>query len=183
MHCISVWGAVWHLPGYDNRDRAYTSISKDTVSTNDMDIFRVERLWKNQSGAMFAFGYHYLRPHETFHEPTRKFFDNEVFRVPLYEVLPLDTIWRECWVLEPGVWCRGRPLNAMEEHVYICEYRVDKSARLFNKISKPKHAVCTKYYAFHSFDLRLKASRTFTVILFFYLFLKRSYSTLFCKNN
>ena len=133
------------------------------VSTQDMDIFRVERLWKNEAGAMFAFGYHYLRPHETFHEPTRRFFDNEVFRVPLYEVLPLDTIWRECWLMDPASFCRGRPLAAEEDHVYICEYRVDKSARLFNKISKPKHAVCTKYYAFHLFDLRLRISRTYTV--------------------
>lgn len=137
------------------------------ASTKDMDIFRVERLWKNKSGAMFAFGYHYLRPHETFHEPTRRFFDNEVFRVPLYEVLPLDTIWRECWVMDPISFCRGRPLAAQEEHVYICEYRVDKTARLFNKISKPKHGVCTKYFAFHNFDLRLRISRTFTVSRFY----------------
>ena len=31
VYCISVWGAVWHLPGYDDRDRAYTSISKEDM--------------------------------------------------------------------------------------------------------------------------------------------------------
>ena len=77
-----------------------------TSSTQDMDIFRVERLWTNEAGQKFAFGYHYLRPHETFHEPSRKFYDNEVFRVPLYEVLPLDTIWRQCWVMDPATFCR-----------------------------------------------------------------------------
>jgi histone-lysine N-methyltransferase ASH1L len=139
----------------------YKTVDKN-ISADDMDIFRVERLWINEVGKMFAFGYHYLRPHETFHEPTRRFFDNEVFRVPLYEVLPLDTIWRQCWVMDPPSFCRGRPNSAEEQHVYICEYRVDKTARLFNKISKPKYPVCTKFYAFNDFDLRLKVTRAYT---------------------
>ena len=84
----------------------YKSVDPDLVSTQDMDIFRVERLWVNEAGKKFAFGYHYLRPHETFHEPSRKFYDNEVFRVPLYEVLPLDTIWKQCWVMDPVTFCR-----------------------------------------------------------------------------
>ena len=137
------------------------------ISTDDMDIFRIERLWINEKGERFAFGHHYLRPHETFHEPNRKFFRNEVFRVPLYEVLPLDTIWGQCWVLDYAAFCKGRPIGAVEEHVYICEYRVDKSARLFNKISKPKYPVCTKKFAFDHFDQRLKPSRIYTVSIFF----------------
>ena len=133
------------------------------ISTDDMDIFRIERLWINEKGERFAFGHHYLRPHETFHEPNRKFFRNEVFRVPLYEVLPLDTIWGQCWVLDLPTYCKGRPLGSVEEHVYICEYRVDKSARLFNKISKPKYPICTKKFAFDHFDQRLKPSRVYNV--------------------
>merc|ERR1719471_1878893 len=140
----------------------YKTVEPSLVSTHDMDIFRVERLWTNSEGKKFAFGYHYLRPHETFHEPSRKFYDNEVFRVPLYEVLPLDTIWSQCWVMDPTTFCRGRPNEAREEHVYICEYRVDKTARLFNKISKPKHPICTKFYAFTDFDLKLKLTRSYT---------------------
>ena len=30
------------------------------------------------SGEKFAFGHMYVRPHETFHEPSRKFYPNEV---------------------------------------------------------------------------------------------------------
>ena len=140
----------------------YQTVSSD-VSTSDMDIFRIERLWVNEKGERFAFGHHFLRPHETFHEPSRKFFRNEVFRVPIYEVLPLDTIWGQCWVLDLNTFCRGRPFGAVEGHVYICEYRVDKGARLFNKISKPKHSLCTKEYAFDHFDQKLRPARTYTV--------------------
>ena len=83
----------------------YKTVSS-SASTQDMDIFRVERLWINEAGKKFAFGYHYLRPHETFHEPSRKFFDNEVFRVPIYEVLPIDSIYGRCWVMDPVTFCR-----------------------------------------------------------------------------
>ena len=137
--------------------------SAGDVSTDDMDIFRIERLWTNSDGERFAFGHHYLRPHETFHEPSRKFFSNEVFRVPIHEVLPLDSIWKQCWVLDIPTFTKGRPIGSVEEHVYICEYRVDKTARLFNKISKPKYPTCTKWFAFDYFDLKLKPQRTYTV--------------------
>ena len=59
------------------------------------------------SGERFAFGYHYLQPNETYHEPTRKFFRNEVFRIPIYEVLPLETIWQQCWVMDIQSFCRA----------------------------------------------------------------------------
>ncbi len=84
----------------------YKSVDPTTASPLDMDIFRVERLWEDERGDRFAFGHHYLRPHETFHEPSRKFFRNEVFRVPIYEVLPLDTIWGKCCVLDVNTYCR-----------------------------------------------------------------------------
>lgn len=84
-------------------------------------------------------------------------------RVPLYEVVPLDLIMGHCWVLDLNTYCKGRPVGAPEEHVYICEYRVDKSAHLFSKIAKLRHSICTKTYAFETFDTRLNPKRTYTV--------------------
>ena len=107
----------------------FRTADPSATAVDDMDIFRVERLWRDESGQRFAFGHHYLRPRETYHEPSRRFFPNEVFRVPIYEVLPLDSVWARCWVLDPQTFCRGRPVGAVEEHVYICEHRVDKGAR------------------------------------------------------
>ncbi|XP_063215904.1 uncharacterized protein LOC134527289 isoform X2 [Bacillus rossius redtenbacheri] len=128
----------------------------------DLDIFRIERLWKDHSGDRFVFGHHYLRPHETYHEPTRKFFANEVMRVPLYEIVPVELVMGHCWVLDLNTYCKGRPVGAPEEHVYICEYRVDKTAHLFSKIAKPRVNICTKSYAFDAFDQRLRPQRTYT---------------------
>ncbi|XP_073978076.1 histone-lysine N-methyltransferase ash1 isoform X3 [Rhodnius prolixus] len=128
----------------------------------DCDIFKIERLWKDEKGDRFAFGHHYLRPHETFHEPTRKFFPNELMRVPLYEVVPVELVMGLCYVLDLNTYCKGRPLGANPEHIYVCEYRVDKAARMFAKIPRPKHSnVSTKSYAFELYDQRLKPLRTY----------------------
>lgn len=128
----------------------------------DCDIFRIERLWKDKKGNRFAFGHHYLRPHETFHEPTRKFFPNELMRVPLYEVVPVDLVMGHCTVLDLNTYCKGRPIGSSPEHTYICEYRVDKNARIFAKIPKPKLSnICTKSYAFEMYDIRLKPQRNY----------------------
>ncbi|KAF2353483.1 SET domain [Trinorchestia longiramus] len=148
-----------HKPG-ERHQPAYRS-AKDT-KPHDLLIFKIENLWIDQKGDKFAFGHHYLRPHETFHEPWRKFFPNEVIRSPLCDILPLDMIVNHCWVLDLNTYCRGRPIEAQEEHVYVCEYRVDKSARVFSKISKPKYPICTKSFAFITFPTRLKPQRTYT---------------------
>lgn len=83
-------------------------------------------------------------------------------RVPLYEAVPVELIIEHCWVMDLNTFCKGRPTDAPEDHIYICEYRVDKTARLFSKVSKSKFPVCTKSYAFERFNIRLKMSRTYT---------------------
>lgn len=85
-------------------------------------------------------------------------------RVPLYEAVPVELIIRHCWVLDMNTFCRGRPIEAAEEHIYICDFRVDKTARLFSKAlkSKSQFQTCMKSYAFEMFDTRIKVSRTYT---------------------
>jgi histone-lysine N-methyltransferase ASH1L len=73
--------------------------------------------------------------------------------------------------MDLATFCKGRPKGALEEDVYICEYRVDKKARLFDKIPKSSSksnsknkfpAICTKWFAFDSFDIKLKPVRSYT---------------------
>ncbi|XP_065205528.1 histone-lysine N-methyltransferase ash1-like [Planococcus citri] len=129
---------------------------------DDCDIFRVERLWINEKGERMSFGHHYLRPHETYHEPSRKFFTNEVVHIPLYEAVPLDLIMGQCYVLGLSTYRKGRPIDSDPEHIYICEFRVDKQARVFYRLPSPKQPkVCTKNYAFDTFDIPLKPVRTY----------------------
>ncbi|XP_017884919.1 histone-lysine N-methyltransferase ash1 isoform X2 [Ceratina calcarata] len=137
----------------------YKTIQKPDYE--QMDIFRIERLWKNTEGERFVFGHHYLRPHETYHEPTRKFYENEVVCAPLYEAVPCDLVAERCWVLDPHTYCKGRPVGSTPEHTYVCEYRVDRAARLFTRVARARHQVCTKPYAFEMFPQRIKHYRTY----------------------
>lgn len=138
----------YRLLSYINRDR--------------LDIFRIEKLWKNEKEERFAFGHHYFRPHETHHSPSRKFYHNELFRVPLYEIIPLEAVVGTCCVLDLYTYCKGRPKGAKEQDVYICDYRLDKSAHLFYKIHRNRYPVCTKSYAFDHFPKRLTPKRDFS---------------------
>uniref|UniRef100_S4RMW4 BAH domain-containing protein n=1 Tax=Petromyzon marinus TaxID=7757 RepID=S4RMW4_PETMA len=96
-------------------------------------------------GERFAFGHHYLRPQQTHHAPSRRFYRNELFRVPMYEVVPLRAVVELCWVMDLYTYCKeiactGRPKGAEEQDVYICDYRLDKSAHLFYKIHRNRYA-------------------------------------------
>uniref|UniRef100_A0A8C4NHN1 Histone-lysine N-methyltransferase ASH1L n=1 Tax=Eptatretus burgeri TaxID=7764 RepID=A0A8C4NHN1_EPTBU len=130
--------------------------------TMKLDIFRVEKLWKNEKGERCAFGHHYLRPQQTHHAPSRRFYHNELFRVPLYEVVPLHAVVGICWVMDLYTYCKGRPKGAQEEDIYICDYRLDKSAHLFYKIHRNRYPICTKPYAFDHFAKKLAPKRDFS---------------------
>ncbi|CAJ0965827.1 unnamed protein product [Ranitomeya imitator] len=132
------------------------------INREKLDIFRIEKLWKNEKGERFAFGHHYFRPHETHHSPSRKFYQNELFRVPLYEIIPLEAVVGTCCVLDLYTYCKGRPKGVKEPDVYICDYRLDKSAHLFYKIHRNRFPVCTKTYAFHHFPKKLTPKRDFS---------------------
>lgn len=131
-------------------------------------------------------GCHYLRPKETFHEPTRRFYPNEILRSPVTEYVPIELIHGRCWVVDPATYCKGRPIgmcffnftfglmllnilcsisksctlcvDCLEEHLYICEFRVDKTARIFNKIGRAQHTNIQPF-AFRFFETRVKIQR------------------------
>ncbi|XP_028565224.2 histone-lysine N-methyltransferase ASH1L isoform X1 [Podarcis muralis] len=132
------------------------------INRERLDIFRIEKLWKNEKEERFAFGHHYFRPHETHHSPSRKFYHNELFRVPLYEIIPLEAVVGTCCVLDLYTYCKGRPKGVKEQDVYICDYRLDKSAHLFYKIHRNRYPVCTKSYAFDHFPKRMTPKRDFS---------------------
>ncbi|WAR00391.1 ASH1L-like protein [Mya arenaria] len=147
----------------ENQSKRYSYKKSGGLNKDKMDIFRIERLWKNDKGEKFAFGHTYVRPHETFHEPNRKFFPNEVFRTPLYEIFPLDSIVGYCCVLDLLTYCKGRPKGHRDDDIYICEYRMDKTLHLFYKISpKQRIPVNTKSYCFEMYEKRLNPKRTYS---------------------
>lgn len=131
------------------------------IKLANLDIFQIERMWTDENGKQFVWGHHFYRPQDTYHEPSRKFFVNELCHSPLEEAIPIWAVVGRCWVLDITTFCKGRPVDAVEEHVYICEYRVDRTASLFSKNARTKFPVCTRRFAFKTFVTRLKPQRTY----------------------
>lgn len=140
------------------------------VVSPEFDILCVERLWIDDQGVGQASGFYYIRPNETFHEPSRSFFHNEVFRIPSSnDPLPIDSFVRPCYVVDQTTFRRGRPISdnvprVRHEDMFICEFRVDRSARNFSKIQRAKlHRVNTKSYCFDNFIEPLIIRRDYKV--------------------
>eukprot|EP00732_Lithocolla_globosa_P002245 Lithocolla_globosa_v1_NODE_1416_length_2594_cov_2.861417.p1 type:complete len:788 gc:universal NODE_1416_length_2594_cov_2.861417:2424-61(-) len=73
-------------------------------------------------------GCHYLFPEQTFHVPTRKFFENEVFKTTATNIEVFGSSLRgHCLVLSCRDFCRGRPVgwndSSLQRDVYVCESR------------------------------------------------------------
>ncbi|CAF1039536.1 unnamed protein product [Rotaria sordida] len=139
-----------------------------SLTSPEYDILFVERLWIDDYGIGQASGFYYIRPNETFHEPNRKFFPNEVFRFPSSnDPLPISSIVRPCFVLDIGTYCKGKPISdnssrVLSSDLFICEYRVDKSARTFTRLLKSRHyGINTKSYCFDNYVERLSIKRDY----------------------
>lgn len=133
------------------------------VFKSEVDIFQVERLYIDEKGQKFIFGHHYLRPSESFHEPNRKFFTNEVLSSPLGGSAPIESVKGICIVMDLATYCKGRPIGVREEDIYICEFKVCKKARNFSKIGKNYFAINTRSYCFQHFEEKINPKRQFSV--------------------
>ena len=140
-------------------------IRKEETSTKE-EIFSIERLWFDEHHVARASGFYYLRPMETFHEANRKFFSNELFRFPsTNDSIAINTILRPCYVLDAGTFSKGKPLAEYTSRIssrdlFICEYRVDKSARTFTRMPKSKQmTINTKAYCFDNYIEKLSMKR------------------------
>jgi len=146
--------------GPDGKERprkTYKTAGK--IVPSECDIFRIQELIRDAKGNRFAYGYNYLRPYETFHEPSRRFYPNELLKAPIVEQVSIDLIHGVCWVVDTATYCKGRPKGCVEEDLYICDFRVDKGARAFAKVGKNSQVTCTKRYAFDHFESKLKIQR------------------------
>lgn len=78
------------------------------------------------SGSRYVFGNYYARPHETFCEPTRRFWKNELIQTPLYGTLPLSAVVARCLVVDSSVYCKGRPIapHYRDEDMFVCDWKV-----------------------------------------------------------
>ncbi|XP_071547124.1 protein polybromo-1 isoform X2 [Panulirus ornatus] len=100
----------------------------------DYPILHIERLWTNSEGRQMVYGCNYYRPAETFHQPNRKFFEQEVFKTDQHHAYPLTEVIGKCYVLPLVDYIKMKPEDVDEKEVYVCESRYNSRNRFFKKI-------------------------------------------------
>ncbi|KAI5109113.1 polybromo 1, like isoform X1, partial [Silurus meridionalis] len=93
---------------------------------------QIEKIWE-QDGVPFFFGPVFLHPEETEHEPTRMFYQREVFLSNLEEASPMMCILGKCFVSSFKDFISCRPTEFVEENVHVCESRYIESERQMKK--------------------------------------------------
>ena len=85
------------------------------------------------------YGCWFFRPEETFHLPTRKFLEREVFKSDQHLGCPLSQIVGKCAVMSVKDYFRLQPEGYAEQDVYVCESRYSSRCKTFKKIKVGRH--------------------------------------------
>ncbi|XP_041253216.1 histone-lysine N-methyltransferase ASH1L [Onychostruthus taczanowskii] len=88
--------------------------------------------------------------------------NREVPMIPRPHYAQPGCVYYICLLRDDLLLRQGRPKGVKEQDVYICDYRLDKSAHLFYKIHRNRYPVCTKPYAFDHFPKKLTPKRDFS---------------------
>lgn len=60
------------------------------------------------SGDKYAFGHHFLRPHDTKHSDNTLFYFNELVATPFHEIVPLEAVISTICVMDFATFTKGR---------------------------------------------------------------------------
>lgn len=81
----------------------------------------------------------YLRPEQTVHPASRKFYRNEVFKSDQFTDFPASDLAGKCWVQYIKDYVRGAPVGADSKHLYVCESRYIETGKKMDKIKNWKY--------------------------------------------
>ncbi|ORX88041.1 hypothetical protein K493DRAFT_411109 [Basidiobolus meristosporus CBS 931.73] len=102
-------------------------------SSEQENIAMIEKLWVENDVKYFS-GPWYFRADQTFHPPTRKFYENEVFKSNNVDEHPLENVTKKCFVMYVKEYLKGHPKGFDKEDVFICESRYSDSSKSFSPI-------------------------------------------------
>lgn len=98
-------------------------------------IINIEKFIRDPgSGGVLLHGCWFYRPAETFHIPTRRFMEKEIFKTDNYTSTPLSQVSGKCCVMFVKDYFRSKPLNFADADVYVCESRYSCKGKSFKKI-------------------------------------------------
>jgi len=96
-------------------------------------IYHVERLFE-KDGAKTIWARQFFRQRETFHVPTRTFFEKEVMQGDLHNAIPITKVMGKCFVMALKDYIKYKPETFEEKDIYVCEWRYTSKIRNWKKI-------------------------------------------------
>ena len=96
-------------------------------------IYHVERLFE-RDGAKTIWARQFFRQRETFHVPTRTFYEKEVMQGDLHNAVPISKVIGKCFVMAYKDYIKYRPEGFEEKDIFVCEWRYTSRIRNWKKI-------------------------------------------------
>ncbi|CAG7824490.1 unnamed protein product [Allacma fusca] len=128
-------------PGYNNPEStasegSFSGIVASKLSTLKPNVVVIQKLWTEPDGTKMFEGIYFFRPDQTYHIPTRKFLQKELFRSEIRSSHQLSEIIGKCWVMtvKGKEYFHYAPEGYGDEDVYVCEYRYSSRGRCFTKL-------------------------------------------------
>merc|ERR1712142_68312 len=124
------WSGMNNGMQYNVGDFVYVSAPE---VGGDPQIFMVERLFE-KNGANSIWGGQYFRQRETFHVPTRTFYEKEVMRGDVHSAIPISSVLGKCYVMPVKDYQKFKPVGFEEKDIFVCEWRYTSKIRNWKKI-------------------------------------------------
>ncbi|XP_063696880.1 protein polybromo-1 isoform X2 [Culicoides brevitarsis] len=115
---------------YSPGDFVYYELPENDVP----GIIYITRLYTDSENVQMMEGNTFFRPYETYHIPTRRFMEQEVFKTDQHLSVPLSKIKGRCFVMCIRDYIQKKPEGFEDKDVYVCESRYQTRARSFKKI-------------------------------------------------
>jgi len=114
------------------------------LNPNDLakpTVGQIFRTWKDPENKIWINACWYYRPEQTVHRVDKRFFENEVCKTGQYRDHQIDEVLDKCFVMFFTKYSRGRPKNAGNKKIYVCEARYNETAKHFNRIKTWKSCI------------------------------------------
>ena len=115
---------------YNVGDFIYTTPAEAGM---EPQIFMVERMFE-KNGNNLIWGAQFFRQRETFHVPTRTFYEKEVMRGDLHQSIPISSVLGKCYVMPVKDYFKYKPEGFEEKDIYVTEWKYTSKQRNWKKI-------------------------------------------------
>jgi len=100
------------------------------------EIHRLDRLFERE-GIRTILGRRFYRAQmETFHEPTRNFYEKELARSSLNAIMPISRLLSRCYVMPVHHYNTHHAEGVSEKDTYVCEFNYFPKMRQWEKIEQ-----------------------------------------------